>query len=132
MVALRHLSTTCLAFEDASAVWCTATLQIGFVFQEKTLDGSSGKIYLSLGFHFAATLLWEVQEVQDGLFEIAPSSSLGTAECSNRVRFVCLTRLDKTGAGEDFWGIPTTICPLMLVAIVFYFPTEIICFFFPP
>ena len=106
MVALRHLSTTCLAFEDASAVWCTATLQIGFVFQGKTLDGSSGKIYLSLGFHFAATLLWEVQEVQDGIFEIAPS--------------------------EDFWGIPTTICPLMLVASVFYFPTEIICFFFPP
>lgn len=109
MVALRHLSTTCLAFEDASAVWCTAALQMGLVFQGKALDGSSGKIYLSLGFHFAAALLWEIQEVQDGIFEVAPSSSLGIAECRERVHFVCLTRLDKAGNGEDFGGIPTTI-----------------------
>ena len=117
MVALRHLSTTCLAFEDASAVWCTAALQMGLVFQEKALDGSSGKINLSLGFHFAAALLWEIQEVQDGIFEVAPSSSLGIAECRERVHFVCLTRLDKAGNGEDFGGIPTTIWLLMLVAI---------------
>ncbi|CAK9065522.1 unnamed protein product [Durusdinium trenchii] len=108
ITALRCLAST--SFVDASAVWCTAALERGKLFQEKLADDCLGKVYLSLGFHFSAAILWEVEEVQPELYQLA-ADGLTAGSSNARVRYVCLTTMTVDGREEAFEGIPVDICP---------------------
>ena len=109
MVALRSLSAT--DFAACSALWCGACLQQGCLFQQQGQDGLPGKVYLSLGFHFAAVILWQVTEVQRDLFQVAPRD-LSRAGSAELVNLVCATHISKSGNGEEFAGVPFEICDL--------------------
>lgn len=109
ITALRCLAST--SFVDASAVWCTAALERGKLFQEKLADDCLGKVYLSLGFHFSAAILWEVEEVQPELYQLA-ADGLTAGSSNARVRYVCLTTMTVDGREEAFEGIPVDICAL--------------------
>ena len=110
MVALRHLSK--FGFANASGTWCGACLQLGQVFQDKSHDLlTSGNIYVSLGFHCAAAILWEVQEVQEGVYEVSQAAR-NVEEDRDKLRYVCITTISKTGDGDCFEGVPVEVCSL--------------------
>ena len=110
MVALRELAPA--GFENASGLWAGCLLQKGLVFQEsaQTLEtvGEGRRYYLSLSFQSFAAILWQIEEVQPGLFKLADGASTGGA--SERIRYACCTDLARSGEREPFQGVPVELC----------------------
>ena len=108
MVALRKLCTR--DFVGAGALWVGALLQRGLYFQEKVPAAAGpGRVYVSLGFHFAAAALWQLTDVGNQRFQLAPAS-VSVDECRTRLKFVSLVDMVADGTTDEFEGVPTEIC----------------------
>ena len=107
MMSLRLLDDT--DFQNIGGSWCSELFHLGHMYR----DAESGLPFVSLGFHFQCALLWQTEEVGEGLFALA-TLDVEPSQCRERLKFVCLNVLPPAGREEEvkWMAIPTQSCPL--------------------